>query len=322
MFGPLPDDDGPRRRAHIAPADAPPELAELAARLPRTVHLGTSSWSFPGWRGLVYAANAAAGRLAAQGLSAYAQHPLLRAVGVDRTFYAPVQAADFARWADAVPADFRFLVKAWSEVTSPTRRYPQPGPSPHYLDAATARERVLAPAAEGLGDKLGVVLFQFSPQGQQIVRAPQRFADDLHRFCAALPANVPRAVELRDHELLVPEVAAALAATGTQLAYAVHPALPPLPQQQRLVGAAGPLVLRWMLRPDRRYEEAKEQYEPFDRLAEPDPTSRRDVVDLIAGAVAAGREVFAIANNKAEGCAPLTLQALAQALVAAGVVAG
>ena len=30
------------------------ESRALAARLPAAVHFGTSSWSFPGWAGLVY----------------------------------------------------------------------------------------------------------------------------------------------------------------------------------------------------------------------------------------------------------------------------
>ncbi|MEZ6184635.1 MAG: DUF72 domain-containing protein, partial [Planctomycetota bacterium] len=75
-------DPEPRR---LGPASVAPELRALAARLPPTVHLGTSSWSFPGWRGVVYDREANQRELAREGLRAYAQHPLLRAVGVDRT---------------------------------------------------------------------------------------------------------------------------------------------------------------------------------------------------------------------------------------------
>ena len=78
------------------------------ARLPTDLRLGTSSWSFPGWTGLVYAREAGPEMLARQGLPAYARHPLLRTVGVDRTFYGPVPAETFAAWAAAVPEDFRF----------------------------------------------------------------------------------------------------------------------------------------------------------------------------------------------------------------------
>ena len=69
----------------LRPAVVPDALHDVAARLPRRLRLGTSSWSFPGWRGLVYADACTPAQLAADGLQAYAQHPLLTTVGVDRT---------------------------------------------------------------------------------------------------------------------------------------------------------------------------------------------------------------------------------------------
>ena len=40
----------------VDPAAVDDSVLELSARLPLRIHLGTSSWSFPGWTGLVYAA--------------------------------------------------------------------------------------------------------------------------------------------------------------------------------------------------------------------------------------------------------------------------
>jgi len=65
----------------VGPAEVPAEIAALARELPADVRLGTSSWSFPGWQGIVYDRAVTAGRLARHGLTAYASHPLLRAVG-------------------------------------------------------------------------------------------------------------------------------------------------------------------------------------------------------------------------------------------------
>ena len=104
----------------VGPAPVPTELRAAAARLPRSLHLGTSSWSFPGWAGIVYDRLASETVLARHGLGAYASHPLLRTVGVDRTFYRSIPAAEFRAMADAVPGDFRFLVKADRLLTSVT----------------------------------------------------------------------------------------------------------------------------------------------------------------------------------------------------------
>ena len=42
----------------VPSAPAGPELLTLAQRLPAKLRLGTSSWAFPGWAGIVYAERA------------------------------------------------------------------------------------------------------------------------------------------------------------------------------------------------------------------------------------------------------------------------
>ena len=71
------------------------------------LYLGTSSWSFPGWAGIVYDSKVSQTTLARHGLAAYARHPLFRTVCIDRTYYSPITAEDFARYESAVPEDFR-----------------------------------------------------------------------------------------------------------------------------------------------------------------------------------------------------------------------
>jgi hypothetical protein len=69
-----------------------------------------------------------------------------------------------------------------------------------------------------------------------------------------------------------------------------------------------------MLHPTQEYEAARERYFPFDRIVDPDPVDRGLVAELIATILARGNEAIVIANNKAEGCAPLTLFGLAREL--------
>jgi uncharacterized protein YecE (DUF72 family) len=96
--------------------------------------------------------------LAREGLVAYAQHPLLRCAGIDRTFYAPIPAAEFRRYAEQVPAAFRFVVKAPMLCTAVAMRGDLgvgATPNPRFLDAAFAVESFVGPCLEGLGDKAG-----------------------------------------------------------------------------------------------------------------------------------------------------------------------
>src|SRR5271170_6894066 len=86
-------------------------LRALGERLPKEVRLGTSSWSFPGWTGLIYAEAESQVQLARAGLPAYAQHPLLRTVGIDRTFYGPVLPEVFRGWQTPSLPGFAFSPK-------------------------------------------------------------------------------------------------------------------------------------------------------------------------------------------------------------------
>jgi len=306
----------PLKTPSVDPAQVDAAAQALAGALPAGLRLGTSSWAFAGWRGAVYAPDAPERHLSRYGLSAYAQHPLLRAVGLDRTFYAPLAAAAFGDYAAQVPEDFRFLVKAWQELTSPTLRG-RTGLNPNYLDAACAIDRCVAPAVEGLGGKLGPLLLQFPPQGGDVTRRPEAFADRLHGFLDALPRGPRYVVELRDERLLTDRYRAALQATGAQHGYVAHPRMPSIARQRELAPPRGPTTARWMLRQGLHYQQAKERYAPFDALTDPDPQTRGAITELVADSALRDVEAVVIVNNKAEGSSPLSVLELARAIVQA-----
>lgn len=294
-----------------APIDVAPAArttGTLAERLPRGLHLGTSSWSFPGWAGLVYDREVSPSVLARHGLAAYARHPLLRAVGVDRSYYEPLAERIYASWAKVVPDDFRFVVKA-------TRSLVTPG-EPGFLDAARARDEVIGPVASGLGDKVGAVLFQFPPAPPRAAGGPRRFAEQLYRFLDAMEARIPVAVEIRTPGWLTDDYREALSHGGATHGWVVHPRMAPLAEQRRIMGVPRPgvTVIRWMLAPGQRYESARDAWSPFDRLRAPDPVNREAIAALTAEAALAG-PVFVVVNNKAEGSSPASIEALARHLV-------
>jgi len=301
-----------------------PALEALARRLPPGLRFGTSSWGFAGWAGLVYDRKHPESRLSRTGLAAYARHPLLRAVGVDRGFYAPVPEADLERYAASVPEDFRFLLKAHAALTTVPGGTPPAflaGVPPAFLDVEHARRAVIEPARRALGAKLGCVLFQFSPLGARVLRHRQRLLSRLRDFLAALPAGLAYAVEFRDREMLGADYDAMLAEVGAVHGAAAHPRLPPVSAQLAATSAAspdapvaGPCVIRWLLHPGESYEAARARFAPFDRLGAPDPSTRGDIATVVGDALRSGREVLVVVNNKAEGSAPLSIVELARQL--------
>jgi len=288
--------------APVGSAPLDPRLLSTASHLPPEIHLGTSSWAFPGWQGIVYDREASQTTLSRHGLRAYSRNPLLRAVAIDRTYYGPIPASEFRAYAEHVPESFRFLVKAHEALTRPGE---------HYLDRTYALDKVIGPAVEGLGAKAGVLLFQFPPQSVRNLGGPLRFAEDLTRFLRDLPRETLYAVELRNAELLTPLYLEALEECSACHCYNVHPSMPDVAEQANLTaGATFPaLVVRWMLRRDRDYEEAREDFRPFDRLAAEDSCSRAAIARLCREAA---KTAFVIVNNKAEGSAPLSVFKLAE----------
>jgi uncharacterized protein YecE (DUF72 family) len=289
--------------------------AEIARRLPANVFFGTSSWSFPGWAGIVYPHAASEAALAREGLRDYARHPLLRTVGIDRGFYAPIPEKDLIRYADQLPPGFSCCAKAPAAVTAqelPGERKP----NPDFLRAGRFSADMLEPFRSVFADHAGPFLLQFPPAAPERRLPPGLFAAKLGAFLAELPRDFRYAVELRDPALLTEEYRRALGSNGAGHVYNYVTAMP-MPEDQ---AAAVPLdtatftVIRLLLAPGTRYNDRRDEFVPFNRIIAPDFEMRRQVVSLARRAASLGREVFVLVNNKAEGCSPQTIRALAEML--------
>ncbi len=298
-------------------ADLEPAISELAAGLPATIALGTSSWSFPGWRGLVWDRDATESTLARSGLAAYAAHPLLRTVGIDKTYYRPAPKEEFERLRQQVPPGFRFVVKSHEAIT----RREDPGSAGEectlFLDASYARDQVVTPIIDGLGAAAGPIVFQFPPLGIRGEAKAESFIRELGAFIAALPVGPLYAIEVRDRLLMRPSWAAMLRDTGGLHCYNVHPSQPGPLDQAKWVdpNSQRAIVGRWMLHSGLTYSQAVDRYSPFDQIVDPDPRSRSEFSQLCLIASQAEKHVFITVNNKAEGSAPRSIRLLAESIV-------
>jgi len=165
-----------------------PELVSLASRLPSHVRFGTSSWTFPGWAGLVYRRRYERQRaFVRESLAEYACHPLFRTVGVDRSFYAPVPEHELRAYAAQLPDGFECVCKVWSELTAlrffdDARRGQD---NPRFLDAELFVEQVLEPTLAGLGEHTGPFVFEIPPTRGDAT--PERIELALARFLSEVP---------------------------------------------------------------------------------------------------------------------------------------
>lgn len=319
-----------RRAKGVLPSPADAGLVALRQTLPAQLRMGTSSWNYPGWTGLVWDREYPEAKLSKQGLPAYAKHPLFRTVSLDRAFYRPLSVEQYAAYAAQVPDDFRFVVKAPSLVADAVVRS-ESGRGMQanslFLDPEMALRTFAQPALEGLRHRIGALVFQLSPLPAPMLADLPELIRRIGTMLGALPLLRPTApdgviaVEVRDAALLTPAFAQMLRGQGATYCLGLHAKMPPIEQQLPMLRALwpGPLVCRWNLH--RRhgaygYEEAKRLYGAFDRIVDPDPETRAALAKVIAATTAAGHPAYVTLGNKAEGSAPLSVVALAEALTA------
>jgi uncharacterized protein YecE (DUF72 family) len=158
------------------------------------IWIGTSGYVYRHWRGGVFYPP----RLAAlDELAWYAGR--FRTVELNNPFYRPPSPQTWARWAAAVPDDFRFAVKVIRVVSHYRRLRGTAEPMAAFLEQASL-----------LGPRLGPLLVQLPPQFHLDQRA-------LEAFLAELPRSYRWVLEVRHPSWQVPAVYQALAAAGVAL---------------------------------------------------------------------------------------------------------
>ena len=292
--------------------------------IPAPIRFGTSSWAYEGWQGSVYTRSYPKSRFSKDCLAEYADYAyegsrLFRTVGIDHTFYRPPTAEMLAHYASQVPEDFRFCQKVWEEITIPRyATHPRYGAkagmgNPRFLDAQAFVELVLGPSQRGLGDRMGAFIFEFQRHGMP----PAEFLARLDTFLTGLPAGPQYAVEVRNPGMLGPRYADCLRAHWVAHVYNHWSIMPPLAQQDRVMGnrfTTDLVVFRLLTPLGLSYSEAVERYRPYDRLQSPLPEMRGDTIALCRRVRDEGKSAYVLVNNRAEGNAPATVQALVDAL--------
>ena len=311
----------------VVPSEA---LLALAQAMPPQLRMGVSTWSYPGWDGLVWDGAYDPSVLSRKGLTALSQHPLMRTVCVDRSFWRPLSVEQYAQMAAQVPEDFRFVVKCPNVVTDALVRG-EDGKgqqrNPVFLDAGLAVQQFVEPALQGLGSKLGVLVYQLSPLPWDMLSHTAPLYDLLASLLQATrealtqAPDVIVAVEVRDPLLLEEALVQVLKQHGATLCLGLHGKMPPIEQQLPMLRRLWPtpLVCRWHLNTafgPFGYPVAQEKHQPFHEIRTPDPHTLAVLARTVKGITGAGQSAFVTISNDAEGCAPRSIQRLAEHLQA------
>jgi uncharacterized protein YecE (DUF72 family) len=299
----------------------PESLERLRAAIPPNVHFGTSTWTYPGWKGLVYRRDYPSAGAGAEMLEEYARFPLFSTVGIDSTFYAPATDKILGDYAAVLPAGFDCLSKVWDRITVHTfaeaRDKRKAGErNPDFLNADLFTNEVWGPFADHFAGHTGPFIFEFQTIARKDKVSPQAFAGLLDDFLDRLPAEGRYAVEVRNAEFLTPAYFAVLREHDAGHVLSSWTRMPSIGMQLDLPGSipATFIVARALLRPGRTYQTAVDAFAPYDRIQDPNPELRADLVRLVEAAEQLRIPAYLIVNNRAEGSAPRTIAAVASLL--------
>src|SRR5436190_3406528 len=127
------------------------------------LYVGTSGYSYKEWKGTFYPDDLPDKQM----LRFYGER--FRTVEINNTFYRMPKTAVVASWAEEVPADFKFVLKASQRITHMKRLKDAAEPLSYLLEAAAV-----------LKNRLGPLLFQLPPN-------MKKDAVRLREFLALLP---------------------------------------------------------------------------------------------------------------------------------------
>src|SRR6266852_9655324 len=223
-------------------------------------------------------------------------------------------------YARALPSGFPCVSKVWDRITAKRlgQDAPQPGlagmRNPDFLNAALFKDSVLDPYSRVFRDHAGCFVFEFQAMRGKDLPDPLQWADQLDDFLQELPRDFRYAVELRNPELLTGVHGDVLKRHDVSHVFNLWTEMPPIGEQIELgwTFSANFTVARALLKPGRRYSDAVKQFQPYDRVQEPQPALRRDLLQLINTSLRRRIEAFILANNRAEGNAPGTIRAVAR----------
>lgn len=303
-----------------------PARSELAARLrdlaAENIYFGTSSWKYEGWLGQVYTPERynVRGRFSRRRfldtcLVEYAE--TFPAVCGDFSFYQFPSEEYWRRLFTSAPSTLLFAFKVPEDITVqafPTHaRYgPRGGQiNENFLNADLFREAFLRPL-QPYRSQVVALIFEFGAFSRKTYESVSPFVEDLDKFLAALPDGFRYSVEVRNPEFLDPQYFNCLASHNVAHVFNAWARMPELSAQIAVPRAftADFTLTRALLRRGRDYEQAVDKFRPYDRIQEENPKARQAMRDLARRARATRQPAFIFVNNRLEGNAPGTVEAV------------
>jgi uncharacterized protein YecE (DUF72 family) len=270
------------------------------------LYLGTCSWNYDSWVGLVYSR---ASPTAAGYLPEYAAR--YRSAEIDSWFYRMPEGRDVAEYGAAVGGGFRFTCKVPEEI-SLTHHRPKVRSAPLVANEgflSTGRFAEFLGRIEPLLPRIGAIMLEFEYLNRGKMPSLGRFLAAIEAFVSQVPAGLPLALEPRNANYLVEEYFAFMKEKGLIHVFSEKLYLPSAAAlYERFGSALGETAVLRLLGGDRKAMEERAGGR-WDRIVEENP-GKEGIARMVVDLLRKGKRVYINVNNHYEGSAPLTIASL------------
>jgi uncharacterized protein YecE (DUF72 family) len=274
------------------------------------IKIGTCSWKYDSWQGMVYSATNKADYL-----QEYAQH--FNTVEVDQWFWSlfpeipPVlpKTETAKEYAAAVPAEFEFSVKVPNSITL-THFYNRDksaplAKNPHFLSNSLFDQ--FLGSIEPMHKNLGPIMFQFEYLNKQKMLSASQFMSRLGEFIAGCPNEFKYAVELRNPNFISKDYFAFLNQHKLAHVFLQGYFMPSIFSVFRHFGEA---VQDWSIirlhGPDRSGIE-KATKGDWSKIVSPKDDDLSELHEMLTALLSKNTTIYINVNNHYEGSAPRTI---------------
>jgi uncharacterized protein YecE (DUF72 family) len=289
-------------------------MGRIEVSLRSNLRIGTCSWKYPSWEGLVYSK--------AEGIDYLAEYArMYSTVEIDQWFWRMPEPAAAAEYASAVPKDFRFTIKIPNRL-SLTHSYKknkdgESAPNPDFLSPEVFLD--FLSRLDPLKDLTGCLMLQFEYLNKKKMGSKAEFLSRLGSFIkdrgvSSALKDWAFAVEIRNPNWLDIDYFDFLASHRIGNVFLQGYYMPPVvPVYKKYADSLkGTCVVR-LHGPDRAGME-KLTGEKWDAIVAPKDAELPGIADMTKDMLSRGLVVYLNVNNHYEGSGPLTIEKLRKAL--------
>ncbi len=286
--------------------------------MPGQLHIGTCSWKYPSWEGLVYDSKKPENFLAEYSKkygSVEIDQWFWSLFGIDKVVLPKAEVVQ--GYVDSVPDDFRFVIKAPNSL-SLTHLYKAQTSgklveNPHFLSSKLYE--TFLDSLSVMHTRIGAISLQFEYLNKLKMESPQLFLEQFVNFINAIDKSIPLCIEIRNPNFLNTNYFQFLSehAIGHTFCQGYY-----MPDIQEVFNnfstlLKGTSIIR-LLGKDRGAIE-KTTGKIWDKVVDPQDSEIPGIARLVRKMVdQAGMDIYLNVNNHYEGSAPVTIEKLLQYL--------